>query len=587
MGLFDRVKAKLSSPKAKMLFSISIIWLGGCFILLIPTFRYLIISTCEIFLNRSLDHQMWHERFIICGMSGLWQYIIFFFIYVLYKYRKNGKVLLRLFTVFFMLVYCLVFLRIITYNAAWYLGGDDYHFIRTTAINKYLPMSEAINNGRFFPFASMQFNISLFILRCLGINTGLSVNGHYVVVSIFYIASFIFLYLLFKRINYSDDNSLHFFPDLFFNLFFSTTFFALGYSYMEIFLNIVYPETAIILFFSLFIFLYYKAIETNNTIYYIFALLCAVYCSYCKEPVFGVFIVIALTNHIFRYRKESKREKMFYNGLIFNAFFFIILYYFISLKSTTGFYGGYLINATELNMGKLKSILAILKRSPFLFFMLLISIIRLYFIIAKKDREHLYYDSLLFAGVAYICAYFILLNFTHDYYFMPAIILFCPSLVYWVKYAYNKKHIYGLCIFILIIPVYAIQVKDVIQSIRTGFWIRWHTGAYMTTLCTEYYNGKEFVFYEATDDGKDYMRNYRMRVENTFLNYFTGDEGKQFFTVKKDNDDLNYLNEDILFFYPRDNYNWKPMPENLANSLQENSFVKLDEHGGIIIYGKH
>jgi len=91
MNLFNSVKAKLTSSKVKIFFNASIIWLSGCFILLIPTIRFCFISIGEFILHGSLDHNIWHERFIVCGINGIIQFILFSCIYFLYESKKAKK----------------------------------------------------------------------------------------------------------------------------------------------------------------------------------------------------------------------------------------------------------------------------------------------------------------------------------------------------------------------------------------------------------------------------------------------------------------------------------------------------------------
>jgi hypothetical protein len=200
-------------------------------------------------------------------------------------------------------------------------------------------------------------------------------------------------------------------------------------------MRLIFPEAQEIMFFSIFMYMYYRALETDKKKYYIAALAAVVYNSYCKEPVFGAFLVVAVSNLLFGYKKQSKREKIFYMALVVNAVLFVVMYYLISFRNTAKFYSE---GRTTIN--GLRFIGSILSETPMLTVMMIFGLFRFGAVIIKKERYHLYYDNLLFAGISYAFAY-ILLHLNGSYYFLPSIILFLPSLVYWIKYLYNAKKI--------------------------------------------------------------------------------------------------------------------------------------------------
>jgi hypothetical protein len=80
------------------------------------------------------------------------------------------------------------------------------------------------------------------------------------------------------------------------------------------------------------------ALETDKTKYYIIAIFSAAYASYCKEPVFGVFLIIAMTNCLFKFNTASKKEKNFYASLVINGVIFLVTYYFLSFKDASVLY---------------------------------------------------------------------------------------------------------------------------------------------------------------------------------------------------------------------------------------------------------
>jgi hypothetical protein len=358
----------------------------------------------------------------------------------------------------------------------------------------------------------------------------------------------------------------------------------MGSSFSSVFMSLVYPEAQLIMLFSAFMLMYYKALETDRIKYYVTAFLTAIYSSYCKEPVFGAFLVIALGNHIFKYGKETKREKIFYMSLIANAIMFIIVYYFLSYKNASGFYG-----TGILRLGVFKFLIQVIAENPMVIIMFFFCFIRLYFILLRKDREHLYYDTLLFAGTAYICAYFFL-GFTGAYYYLPAIVLFLPSFVYWVKYLYIKKVVYSLCLFFMLIPIYIFNWGYTKNTIKDIYKSRHEFMPYVTELISLHNNGKEFIWYESDNSILDYTywiaaRNWRKHVENAFLNYLNKTEEHEFFIVKKDLEDID-MTQNLLFFYPIDNDQYQPMSNELVTALKDSGFELYKDSYGVLVYRK-
>ena len=572
--VYEKLKNRLNCSDifAKSFLCISILWLVCSIGLLFPLLRNLLIEVGEHIRNRPINHPFWHKKLLSFSIRGIVIYFIFFILFFCNNFLSqfvSGKKCLS-----FLTITAIFFVFIIMFRANWTFS-DDHEYIKTTAINKYVPFY--LGNGRFFPLGHIHYNLPLFIFRCLGINTGLPVEAHFTVIAVFYIVTFLCLYLLFKKAKPFENSGYHVL-----DLFFTSSFFLSGYSFSYVFLSLIYPESQVIMLFSIFMLIYYKALKTDRIKYYVAALLTAVYSSYCKEPVFGAFLIMALSNHLFKYNKETKRERIFYMSLIANAAIFCILYYFLSYKNTSGFYG-----TGRLSTGIFQYLLQVIVQNPIIFVLFVFCFVRLYFIILKKDREHLYYDCLLFAGAVYIFAYF-LLGFDGAYYFLPGITLFLPSLAYWVKYLYAKRIVFSLCLFFILIPIYLFNWSHTKTTIQNIYKSRQEFIPYVTDLLSEYNNGKQFVWYESDKQYIDYthwidVRNWRKYIENAFLNYLNKTEEQEFFTVKKGIDDID-MTQNILFFYPTDNDQYWPMSNELVTALRDNGFELYKDSYGVLIY---
>jgi len=555
--------------KKGLVLGVSVFWLVCCLALLIPSIQNLGIGLGELIAHKLLDHFYWHGFFVASCICG----IIFFWLFL--AASLSSKIASKTLDILAIAI-SLIFVFFIMYKAGW-LFGDDYQYITTTAINKYLPFHIGFG-GRFVPFNGIGYNFPLFVFRCLGINTGLPVEAHFAVISLFYIVTVFCLYSLFRRITPTETVGMY----SVFNCFFACTFFLTS-SFSTVFFDIIYFETQVIMLFSIFMLMYYKALRTDKVQYYAIALFSAIFSTYSKEPVFGVFLIIAFVNYLFRHKK-SKREKAFYIALVANGIIFIILYYFLSYKNATGLY-----NEGRVSLEGFKFLLSIFIKSPILIIMLGFGLIRLYSIIARKDRECLFYDSLLFAGIGYVFAFFVL-HLNASYYFLPSIILFLPSIVYWIKYSSCHFRNFSVALFAMLL-IYTYNGGQTVGHIRITLQQRQEFMPYMVNLLSEHNDGKEFIWYESdnrTTDDTFYIavRDWKKYVENAFLNYINKSEGIDFFVVEKDMDNIS-MDQNILFFYPVDNDQNQPMQDKLVKKLQDNNFVLYKDAYGVLIYRQH
>jgi len=558
---------------------VSALWLACCFALLIPPIRNLGIKFGEALIRRPFNYPaIWHERFITSGINGIVLYIILcgLFFADFFSPVIAGKKI----DIFAVLISVIAAFAIM-YKANW-VFSDDHQFITTTAINKYAKYGSGFfSSGRFTPFVYIQYNLPLFLFRCLGINTGLPVEAHFAVMSLFYVVTVLCLYSLFSKIEPVKMAGIY--PVI--NRFFSVFFFLLGSSFSGVFLSLIFPETQVIMLFSLFMLMYYKALKTDETRYYAAAFISAVYSTYCKEPVFGVFLIIAFINYLFRYNKQTKKEKLFNIALIANGVLFILLYYFLSFKKASGFY-----NQGRVSISGFNFLLSVFKGNPVLVIMFCIGLIRLYFVIVRKERGYLFYDSLLFAGIGYVLAYCVL-HLNGDYYFLPSIILFLPSLVHWLKYFIEKKRAFSIALFVILLPLCTINCGKTISQIKGTWKGRQEFMPYIADLLSEHNKGKEFIWYESDNritDNTFYidLRNWRKHIENAFLNYLNKSEGIDFFVVEKNIDNIT-INQNILFFYPVDNDQNQPMQDTLVDFLRDNNFTLYKDSYGILIFKQY
>ncbi|MDR0600088.1 MAG: glycosyltransferase family 39 protein [Treponema sp.] len=559
----------------KALFCLAV-FAGGILLLLTPVFQSFLVALGELFLRRPLNHPHWHKRILQWGISGIIFYGVFFLVFfaknLFREARPGGRLYLFLAAFIALGVFAIMF------RANW-VFGDDHIFIRSTAVNNYLTFPSYLSGGRFYPFGHIHYNIPLFTFRLLGINSGLPPAAHYAVIALFFAVTVICLYALFDNIVEKETGA-----NPLFALLFACGFFMTGRAFINVFMSIIYPDTQVIALFAVFMLAYYRARETDKKRYYIAALISAVYASYCKEPVFGALLVIAASNYIFNFKGLSKREKIFHAALVLNGVLFTFLYYFLSYRNAAGFY-----NEGRVEVGAFRFVVSVFAENPVLIVMYVFGIARLLAVLLKKDRARMFHDTLLFAGMAYVFAY-ILLRLNADYYFMPAIILFLPSLVFWIGALYQKNRNLALAVFCLLLIFSMFNGRKAAADIAGKYQDRKEFTPYIGRLLTEYRDGKRFIWYEsdnAPSDNTFYIavRNWKKRVENAFLNFQNKSEGKEFFTVSKDIAAIDF-NANLVFFYPDANDQYQPMPDSLSNLLRDNGFELVTDAYGVLIYRK-
>jgi hypothetical protein len=446
----------------------------------------------------------------------------------------------------------------ILHEANWILG-DDEQFINHTAIDKFRSIMEDIrSDGRFFPLGLFDINLTLFIPN------GHTPLGHYCLVCIEFILSIIVLLFLFRN----SDNEDYKLSDQYINAFYIILLILFSTSLVQIFMNIVYPEKILFLTLPLFMLFYQKGLKTQHKKYYVLALLCAVYSTYCKEPISGALLIIVLINGIMGYKSLTKKDRIFNCILLINSIIFIILYYFIVYLHSTSFY----------NDGRTFDILSFFTRifttEKILIFIFILGIIRGFYVFVKKDRNHLYYDGLLFAGIGYSFAY-MLLRLNLNYYFSPTIVLSLPSIVYWTKYLYRKKKIQALSILLPIGLIACINLTPVRQT--RGIIIRYRENAmpYIESINEDYRNGKKLYWFEDEIGNPDNFaelnmyRNFYKLYMNKFIGYLNKDTiTKDFFiTIKQ----IDKLNPDDIIFLPM--IEVEQVPVEIKNTLAESKFA--------------
>ena len=435
------------------------------------------------------------------------------------------------------LAYCLlaicafVFLFFIIFNANWFLG-DQLQFLRTTALGKILPIENYIipSLGRFFPLGLMDYNLLMLFTN------GNTVTAHFILNAFsFIIFVFVTTALLYKIISSESRSVLNSWIIVFTMLFLSQRVFS-------VFLDIIFPERIIVTLLAVFMLSTWLFYNTDKWVYGITSLLCAAYLVYCKEPLFGALLVFALTNLLFNNKNLSRNNRIFQWLLVFNSFIFIILYYFLVYRNIESAYGG---SHGESNW--IDITLRMIWSHKIVFVAIFIFLIRIYTVIIKKEKKHLFYDALLFSGLAYFGACLILqLNFT--YYYLPAVIMFTPSVVYWLIYYIKPLATFSIMAFFALF--YLVKAPT---QITDNQQIRITTYPIVKQIADYVPEGYQLIWYENNPKDSSYnsiLLEWKRASLQTYIAYILKDEK---FELVKTNSILKIVNSKTLVLYPVEN----------------------------------
>lgn len=248
--------------------------------------------------------------------------------------------------------------------------------------------------------------------------------------------------------------------------------------FVTIMIGICYPERLQILFLLIFVLASASFYKTQNLKTALIGIIAANLSLYYKEPTFlivgffGVFHLFFL--YLTRHNAKSKAIKtahkklaIYYATLCLSALIFIALYMILIYPNITNAYRREIFLSTyEMVLYIAKGIINFGLNDCFLLIALpALAIYRFYAIAFKKDFTHLFWDSLIFSGLLYVCA-FLALRLFEAYYLMPAYIISIGGIIYFLFHA-PKMHklILGFCLLLF-------SINTLPQGIYTYIWLK-------------------------------------------------------------------------------------------------------------------
>lgn len=197
-------------------------------------------------------------------------------------------------------------------------------------------------------------------------------------------------------------------------------------SFMTVFWRIIFPERMVVTLYAVFATVYYRAVMGGKRRHYIGAFVCLVLMTYYKEPAVLLTLPAAVLWLVFAWRTLTPRHKVFNGAIVLNAVIYLALYYTVVYRGVTHFY-----NMGRVQQSSVEIAWKVLQTHYLFIPAFLVGLVRMGAIVRRSSREHLLYDGILFSGLAYIAAYW-MLRLPDSYYYLPAYVPLAIVMVYWI-----------------------------------------------------------------------------------------------------------------------------------------------------------
>jgi hypothetical protein len=353
--------------------------------------------------------------------------------------------------------------------------GKDFYFLRD------FPEK----NGRFAPTGFVLYNISTLLPY------GFTPSAHFIINAFVFVLTFLFIVKLL------DFNSLQKTSHLYIKLFVLLSILFVIRSFMVTFFILTFLDTFLCLYMVIFLFAYNKIVtynvnevgadrqqtefsllqtnfiklrDTKKTInvksmepifWYIVCISMVLLATYCKEVVFGVFLIIAFYNLLFNWRNMTNGFKGFNFFLVLNAIIYLYLYYVYSFSVAEEVFA-------KPDVLLFNQLFVHFSNFPILILIIAFAVWRIC-ILFGKDRKIDFYDPILFSCSGWVFAYSIMLAIPHSRFFTPLIIFFSPVLAHWLINFYDtKKYLLFSVICIFVCLCCAIAMFDIREK-RNNF----------------------------------------------------------------------------------------------------------------------
>ncbi len=461
-----------------------------------------------------------------------------------------------LYALFFALVGTLAFF--IVYNAAW-IQGDQHQFMSSTAMGRfYSTIPITVNVNRFWPLGLLDLNLVLLF--------DTSATAHFAVNTLIFV---IFALTAWRLCCRSIPSSIA--HNIWIRILIvlgATLIISRPYS---LFLDIIYGEKILCTMLALFLLCGIRFFQTNKWLYGIISLVAAVYATYCKEPLFGALLVFGVVLLLFGYKTLSKQQKIYTYLLIANCIVFISIYLLLIYSSTRESYSILSPYDTKLALA-----IAMLRSQKMIAVAVLFAIWRAYKLIFKQEKEHLFFDAMLFAGVAYFCG-MVLMNAYTNYFYMPAIVFVVPAILYFSSLYFKQ---WGALVVVGALSLF--YVAKVPRLIKDSQSIRKSTPMFFQTIIDFQQHGYKIIWYKSDNQIEYWYSENRAQQRINHELYISDTLKGRKFKIDETNNLIKYSNEKFILLYS--DINAMNNANELDSLINTYSLEKLQKNGIVTMF---
>lgn len=386
----------------------------------------------------------------------------------------------------------------IIYNAQWVIG-DDAMVMNGIGFGGYFSPKGTVwpESGRFFPFNYLSYNILAFLYQ--GNVTATAVYVYHLFYFLLMVVAATWLFLKIQKDNV--DSPLIYITSFFALLFvvsktylsfancFSTGWFSMGITFLQLLL------------------LYYFVTRKHIWCAVVYMII-TVYFTYCTESVFLSPLALGICGLYILRDQNTKREKLFYWGLIVNAIVFLLIYFFfIYLKIETKYDGGH-----GSEVGLLQNVVNITIAQKIFWIAIPLMFYRLWRILIKKEQGTIFDVILLVAAAETMGGFILKLNWV--LYYDHASMLCMVSIVYFCNKYFNPK--WTLLVVAILGLWYARKLPANIVKINDD---RTDAISFVSTVIDESENNNVFCYSPDTDI-ESFDSTFRSFLESSFGTYY-------------------------------------------------------------------
>ena len=290
-----------------------------------------------------------------------------------------------------------------------WIYGDSYFILSSTVQGDASLLAYFPEIGRFFPLAFADLNLL--------IPFGNSPLSYHVERAFLFASTISLVFVTARKLTDSSTACL-------IVLVFLTT-----PSLFRVYAESIFAEAVVACLLATFFCFYLIAERTGNIASLVVCGLAAIYASYCKEPIFGLFAVFAITQLIFGYANMTARIRILNCFLIANGMIFVGAYLYFCGGAENNYAESQSARLGDDRISALKTLFSAHVMMPLA---IVIAVARLPYLFSFRANRWINFDSALYAGLAYIVALGFL-KLSAEYLAIPAYVAWMTAIAGYVK----------------------------------------------------------------------------------------------------------------------------------------------------------